>query len=93
MRKVEVRINEKGEVETNFIGFVGDECLVEAEKLRLALAAMGLEAVVREAVGKDPAVIAAELSDDEEDTIEKKRGVARGGTAHAGKGLGHRMDR
>jgi hypothetical protein len=43
VRKVEFRIDNKGEIRTEFTGFLGQECYEEGERLRGLLIALGLE--------------------------------------------------
>ena len=46
MREVQVTVHKDGSTTTDFSGFTGPSCLDEAEKLRQALAALGIESVV-----------------------------------------------
>ncbi|MBX5477106.1 MAG: hypothetical protein IRZ18_08315 [Clostridia bacterium] len=42
MREVRVKIGERGRIETDFRGFLDDDCLDEADRLAAALHALGL---------------------------------------------------
>ncbi|MBE3589262.1 MAG: hypothetical protein IMW98_00360 [Firmicutes bacterium] len=47
-REVRVRIGERGRIETDFHGFVDDDCFDEADRLAEALRALGLSVELRE---------------------------------------------
>ena len=42
MREIKLTVNPDGTTQTDFSGFVGPTCLAEAEKLKAALAALGI---------------------------------------------------
>ncbi len=71
-KKVEVVVTPDGRLETNFIGFLGEECFDEAEKLKRALQAVGLEIDPLEVVKKGPGRIALETGQAEEEADAKK---------------------
>ncbi|MBX6349976.1 MAG: hypothetical protein IRZ11_00505 [Clostridia bacterium] len=48
MREVRVRIGKGGRVETDFHGFLDDDCLEEADRLAALLSGLGLEMNLRE---------------------------------------------
>ncbi|MHB8928101.1 MAG: DUF2997 domain-containing protein [Bacillota bacterium] len=78
-KKVEVVVAPDGRIETNFIGFLGDECFDEAEKLKRALQAVGLEIDPAEVVKKGPERIALETGQaEEEEDARKARSGGRG---------------
>ncbi|HEY3314268.1 MAG TPA: hypothetical protein VGL40_03165 [Bacillota bacterium] len=77
-KKIEVVINPEGKLETNFIGFAGEECFDEAERLRGVLKALGLLIDPIEVVRKDPGLIARETGEREEEEDEKKARSGRG---------------
>lgn len=71
-KKVEVVVAPDGRLETNFIGFLGEECFDEAEKLKRALQAVGLEIDPLEVVKKGPERIAVESGLEEEEADARK---------------------
>ncbi|MEW6724435.1 MAG: hypothetical protein AB1331_05880 [Bacillota bacterium] len=64
-RRVQIKVNRRGEVETEFIGFLGDECIEEADRIRSVLARYGLEIGLVDAIRKSPEQIALETADKE----------------------------
>jgi len=65
-RKVDVRVDRDGHLKAEFSGFVGDECIDQAERLRAVLAGFGLLVEPLTVERKDPAQIALEVGEDEE---------------------------
>lgn len=45
MRKIRVTVNPDGTTKTDMVGFVGESCLAEGEKLRQLLATYGIKSV------------------------------------------------
>lgn len=52
MREVHVRIGKGGRIETDFRGFLDDDCLDEADRLAKALSGLGLSLNLRDRVMK-----------------------------------------
>jgi len=75
-RKIEVVVTTDGRIEANFIGFIGEECFDEAEKLRRVLQAVGVEVDPSEVIRKGPERITLEAGLGEE---EGHGGKARSG--------------
>ncbi len=74
-KEVDVKIDRRGRVETDFKGFRGVDCLEEAERLRRVLVGLGLEIEVTEARQKTDAEIMAEIGESE----DSKTGVRTDG--------------
>jgi hypothetical protein len=66
-REIRVKVERDGSVEADFRGFVGDDCLEEAERLAGILARFGLEVDPVGARKKTPAEIEAETGVEEEE--------------------------
>ena len=64
-RRIEVSIDKKGQVQVEFIGFVGDTCFDEAERLQAVLAKMGLKVDVEQVIRKSAGQIEHELGVEE----------------------------
>jgi len=73
-RKIEVSIGDDGQVEVEFIGFAGDDCFDEAERLQDVLARMGLKVDVQDIVTKSAAQIEEELGIEAEEEEVQVRG-------------------
>lgn len=65
-RRIDIKINQKGEILTNYAGFCGEDCYLEADKLNKLLLALGVVTRPVEVRPKGPDTIALELSDAEE---------------------------
>ena len=80
-RRVEFRVNNHGEVRTEFTGFGGSECYEESERLRRLLAALGVDMEDREITPKTGVEMALEagLDLDEGDPGATGAKVKRGG--------------
>lgn len=64
-KRVVVTVNDRGEIRTDFVGFQGDECLDEAERLSAILKNLGLRLGVQEIRRKSPAETEREAGTDE----------------------------
>ncbi len=78
-KKIEVVVTSDGRLETNFIGFSGEDCFDEADKLRRALHALGLEIDATEVVRKGLDRIALETGEREAEDDAKKARTGDGG--------------
>ncbi len=72
-RRVEFRVNNRGEVRTDFIGFAGPECYEEADRLRRLLATLGVTVEDREVVPKTEAQMALETGADLDEEAERTK--------------------
>jgi len=64
-RRVIVTVSDRGEIRTDFAGFVGDECLEESERLSAILASFGIRLGVQEIRRKSPAEVEKEMGHDD----------------------------
>ncbi len=71
--KIEIKVDEKGQMQVEFTGFAGDACLEEAEKLQKVLLGLGVKVKVEDLSMKSAGQIKRELG------IEEKRGEIRAG--------------
>lgn len=76
-RVIKFQISQNGNVESEFIGFPGEECLEEAENLKKALKSLGLRITGTKIVMKSQAQIALETA--EQPGVEMPRQRARVG--------------
>ncbi len=63
--KIEIRVDERGQVQVEFTGFAGDACLEEAEKLQKVLLDLGVRVRVEDLSMKSAGQIERELGIDE----------------------------
>lgn len=76
-KRVDVQVQKDGTFRAEFSGFAGDDCIDQAEKLRSVLAGLGLLVDPIAIERKDPAQIAIETGEDEEDRTKDRQGVPR----------------
>ncbi len=69
-QKIEVEIGPDGKIKMEFIGFAGDECYDEAERVQGILSGLGVKADVLSTHRKPGGQIEAELGVDEEDAAK-----------------------
>jgi len=71
MKSIEISVDKKGNLKLDFIGFVDESCFEESDKLKRALAGLGLElaegGVIRR---KSPMEIADELTNSSSNDTE-----------------------
>lgn len=72
MHEVKMTVHPDGTVQTDFAGFVGPTCLAEAEKLRAALAALGITLEQTNFIAKPELAVPISLSDQEQQTIHQE---------------------
>lgn len=58
---IEIRVDERGRLRVEFIGFAGELCLEEAERLQKVLSGLGLKVTVSDLEMKTAAQIEQEL--------------------------------
>ena len=66
-QRVEIAIDPEGKMKMEFIGFAGEECYDEAERIQKALAGLGIKTSAVETMRKPGGQIEAELGLDEKD--------------------------
>jgi len=71
-RKVNVSIDRRGQVKTDFVGFPGEDCFDEADSLLLALRHFGVQVVSADTVRKSASQIEAERADLAEGERQRK---------------------
>lgn len=64
-RQIVFKVRRDGGIETELTGFVGEDCIGEAEKLQRALAGLGLKLELADFALKPAEMIAAELKGEE----------------------------
>jgi hypothetical protein len=69
-QRVEVEITPEGKMKMEFIGFAGEDCFDEAERIQNALVALGIRTDVVNTVRKPGGQIEAELGLDERDAAK-----------------------
>lgn len=65
---IEVRVDERGRLRVEFIGFAGEMCLEEAERLQKVLSGLGLKVKVSDLQMKSSDQIQRELGLDQKPT-------------------------
>ncbi len=75
-QRVEVQVGPDGEFRMEFTGFPGDECYAEAERIRSALAGLGIRTGAIDVQAKPGGMIEAELGieEDADGDIPARRG-------------------
>lgn|GEM_PF-405979 len=76
-KRIDVQISKDGTFRAEFSGFAGDDCIDHAERLRSVLAGYGLIVDPIAVQRKDPAEIAAEIGEDEQEPGEVRQEVRR----------------
>ncbi len=72
MREIRLIVNADGTMQTDFSGFLGKTCLVEAEKLRVALQALGITVNQTNFIAKPELDIALQTTQDEQQQITQE---------------------
>jgi len=62
-RKVNVSVDRRGQIKTDFVGFPGEDCFDEADSLLRALRHFGVQVVSADTVRKSAGQIEAERAD------------------------------
>ncbi|MFP4201125.1 MAG: hypothetical protein ACLFS8_06930 [Clostridia bacterium] len=75
-QRVEVEVGSDGEFRMEFVGFAGDDCYAEAERIRSSLAELGVRVGTIEVQPKPGGLIEAEMGieEDSEGDVPAKRG-------------------
>jgi hypothetical protein len=74
-REIKFTISSNGEVESEFAGFHGEDCLEEAENLKAALRSLGLRITGHKIVMKSQEQIASEIGEDTRSERHKRARV------------------
>lgn len=69
-QRIEVAITSEGKMKMEFVGFAGEDCFDEAERIQKALAGFGIKTDVVNTVRKPGGQIEAELGLDEKDAAK-----------------------
>lgn len=77
MREVRVRVGKSGRIETDFTGFLDEDCLDEADRLAKALSGLGLSVSLRDRVMKSMAARLEEAGTQVEPDTQTGTGARR----------------